>query len=226
MRSRSSLIALTSTCCQNRPMARGVWRFSRSQSSIVMRSRPARRPCSRSIARRPRATAILSSAPRKWSPANEPRKCSGAGSEPERSSDTRPPGSMKRNSRKNRMRSRTPSRSYRLSRFVKQARSTCWQLSMTSEPSAAGRAYEAARPPRKARDSNSSTSKPALPRAAAADSPARPPPAIRTRGMAARARTGGPRFPSAAGRNRPPGSASTRDGTARPPWADRGAARP
>ncbi len=60
MRSRSSLMALTSTWLQKRRMAVSVWRFSRSQSSMVIRSRSPRRPCSRRIASSARAIAILS----------------------------------------------------------------------------------------------------------------------------------------------------------------------
>ena len=63
-------------------MARSVWRFSRSQSSIVIRSRSLRRPCSRRMAQSARAMAILSAGPRNVKSRKLPVKCSGAGSPP------------------------------------------------------------------------------------------------------------------------------------------------
>ena len=76
-------------------MARGVWRFSSSQSSMLMRSRSVRRVRSRRKQAKARAIASLSAMSRNLSLRNEPAKCSGAGSRPLRSVEIRPPGSMK-----------------------------------------------------------------------------------------------------------------------------------
>jgi hypothetical protein len=71
-------MALTSTCRQKRSMARGVWRFCSSQSSMLMRSRSLRRVRSRRMASSARAMANLSAALRHFIPRNEPVKCKAA----------------------------------------------------------------------------------------------------------------------------------------------------
>ena len=92
-------MALTMICLQNRSIARGGWRCSFSQSSIVIRSRSVRRWYWLLMALIPRITAIFSDRFRNLRLRKDSGKCAGAGSIPERSTLRRPPGSIKMNSR-------------------------------------------------------------------------------------------------------------------------------
>ena len=100
MRSRSSFMALTSTCRQKRSMARGVWRFWSNQSSMLIRSRSGRRGFPRFHSRR-RAISARAIPSCRANP--DRRRCQERagemqrrGQRPRRRTETRPPGSRKK----------------------------------------------------------------------------------------------------------------------------------